>query len=318
MSQVSAAAFSPSIAGAAPQFFQLDDFQQLERAPNLEKDLQKPDYLMWRSLRERVDTRFVGLALPRILMRGPHQIDSVRNDGFRFQEDVTGRDNSKYLWGNAAYAFGAVVLRAYAMSGWFAEIRGFERGVDGGGLVSGLAAPSFATDTPGVAIKGCTEVAIVGGLEKELSDNGFIPLCSMPESELAVFYTNPSVHKPGTTTDADVNANRRLASMLQYVLCSSRFAHYLKRYARDKLGTYQDPDSLETLLTDWIRKYVTTDEKAAADVKARYPLRKAQIHVKEAKNNPGNYQLVIDLLPHYQLDDMAASLRLVTRLATGQ
>lgn len=315
VSQVAAAAFAPFIAGVAPQFFQLDDFDQLERGLNLERDLQKADYIKWRSLRDRVDTRFIGLTLPRVLMRAPYEIDSQRRDEFRFQEDVAGKDSGKYLWGNASYAFGTVLIRAFAMSGWFADIRGFERGVDGGGLVTDMVAPWFRTDSPRVAIKGCTDVAIGGVLEKELSDNGFLPLCSMPDSELAVFYTNPSMYKPKTFSEASVTANERLASMLQYVLCSSRFAHYLKRFAQDKIGSFNTADELQDHLTDWIREYVTVSDNATPEAKAKYPLRKANVQVTEARQSPGNYQLIMELLPHYQLDDMAATLRLVTRVA---
>jgi type VI secretion system ImpC/EvpB family protein len=317
LSQVAAAAFAPIIAGVSPQFFQLDDFDQLERGLNLERDLQKADFIKWRALRERVDTRFLALTLPRVLMRLPYEIDSQRADGFRFHEDVAARDSSRYLWGNAAYAFGSVLIRSFAMSGWFADIRGFERGIDGGGLVTGMVAPEFSTDAPGIALKGFLEVAITGPLEKELSEHGFLPLCALPDSDLACFYTNPSIYKTKTFSDAAASANEKLAAMLQYVLCSSRFAHYLKRFAQDKIGSFNSADELEALLSGWIRAYVTADERASPEIKARYPLRQAEVHVVEARNSPGNYQLVMELLPHYQLDDMAASLRLVTRLATA-
>lgn len=315
VSQVAAAAFAPFVSAVAPQFFQLDDFNLLERGLHLERDLQKADYIKWRALRDRVDTRFVTLTLPRVLMREPYDLDSARTDGFRFREHVSARDSSNYLWGNAAYAFGGVVIRAYATSGWFADIRGFERGIDGGGLVAGLASPSFATDTPGVAIKGCAEVSITGAMEKELSDHGFLPLCALPGSEMSVFYSNPTIYKPRTFDDAAAGANERLGAMLQYVLCSSRFAHFLKKFAQDKLGTFNSADELEDALNGWIRQFVMVDERASPEMKARYPLRRANIQVGEVRGSPGNYQMLMELLPHYQLDDMAAGLRMVTRMS---
>ncbi len=315
ISHVAAAAFAPFVSAVASQFFQLDDFSRLERGLNLEREMQKADYLKWRALRERVDTRFVTLTLPRVLMREPYELDSARRDGFRFREHVAARDSSNYLWGNAAYAFGGVVIRAFATSGWFADIRGFERGIDGGGLVAGMAAPSFATDAPGVAIKGCAEVAIGGALEKELSDHGFLPLCALPGSELAVYYSNPTIYKPRVFDDAAAGANERLGAMLQYVLCSSRFSHYLKKFAQDKLGTFNSAEELQDALNSWINQFVTADERASPDAKARYPLRRASIQVAEIRGKPGNYQMMMELLPHYQLDDMAAGLRLVTRMA---
>lgn len=316
--QVAAAAFAPLVTAASPHLFGLDDFQRLEVGLSLESDFQRADYAAWRSLREREDMRFVGLTLPRVLMRLPYQLADCRSAGFQFRESVEGRDRRKYLWGNAAYAFAATVLRAYVESGWFADIRGFERGNEGGGLVAGLPVQSFATDRAGIATKTSTDIVIGGAQEREFSGYGFIPLCPCPGTEYSVFYSNQSLHKPKVFSDVATSTTSRMSAMLQYILCASRFAHYLKVLARQKIGSVQSAEELETILRDWIRNYVTDDPTAKPEMKARYPLRQAEIEVEQAAGQPGVYRMRMQLLPHYQLDDLCASLHLVHRMATSR
>lgn len=315
MSEVATAAFAPFIASAAPDLLGLDDFATLEQPVDLSQTQQQLDYLKWRAFREREEARFVGLTLPRVLMRLPHADDGSRRDGFRFCEEVSGPDRSKYLWGNAAYAMGGVLARAFASSGWFADIRGFEQGVLGGGVVMGLDVHSFSTDRQGIAPKSGAEVAVREDQEKELSALGMIPLCSLADTELSVFFSNQSAQKPKIYDDATATANARISAMLQYVMCASRFAHYLKVSARYKVGGFIGERELENYLNDWITQYVAPDEKAPPATKARFPLRQAQVEVREMPQKPGNFRLVLHLLPHFQLDELTASLRLVTNLA---
>ena len=311
---VAAASFAPFVAAAAPQFFSLDDFQKLEIGLPLEKDFQRPDYIQWRELRQSDDMRFVGLTLPRVLMRVPYQLDVERQDGFRFSEDVAqGDKRQRYLWGNAAYAFGSVVLRAFVETCWFADIRGFERGVDTGGLVAGLPVDSFATDRTGIGLKTSTEVVIAGDQEGELAELGFIPLCACPGTEFSAFFSNASVHRPAKFADEVASTNAVMSSMLQYVLCASRFAHYLKVLCRQKIGTLESAESLQSFLSKWVSSFVVDDAKASGDVRARYPLRQAEVNVAEVPGHAGAYRLEMKLLPHYQLHGLSASLRLVHR-----
>ena len=312
LSGVAAAAFAPFVAAATPQLLGLDNFATLEQPMELADTFNQLEYLKWRSFRDQEDSRFVGLTLPRMLMRVPYADTATRTDGFRFREDVEGADNSKYVWGNPAYALGAVLARAFASSGWFAEIRGVERDVEGGGLVTGLAVHSCGTDRPGIAPKISTDVAISDHQERELSLLGFVPLCHCKDTEHSVFYTNQSVQKPKTYDDQAATANARISAMLQYVMCASRFAHYLKVLARNKVGGSMREDELQSYLNNWIHRYVAADEKAPPATKARFPLREADIEVKEIPGKPGSYRLVIRLLPHFQLDELTATLRLVT------
>lgn len=315
MSEVSAAAFAPFVTSAAPALLGLDDFSTLEQPLNLPSAFQHLDYLKWRAFRDREESRFVGLTLPRVLMRLPHEDDGTRRDGFRFREEVTGPDRSKYLWGSSAYAFGGVLARAYAASGWFAEIRGVDRGVIGGGLVLGLDTHSFTTDALGIAPKSSPEVSIREEQEKELSNLGLIPLCHLPDTELCAFFSNQSTQKPKSYSEEAATVNARISAMLQYMMCASRFAHYLKVAARNKVGGMTGEQELENYLNDWVQKYVAPDRRAAPDQKAKFPLREAQVEVREIPQKPGNFRLVMHLLPHFQLDDLTASLRLVSNLA---
>lgn len=315
ISQVAAAAFAPFIASSSPALFGLDSFTELERPMDLSRSFEQLEYLKWRAFRDTEDSRFVGLTMPKTLMRLPYDDGGGRIDGFRFQEDVESPDRSKYLWGNAVYAFGAVLIRAFAESGWLADIRGVQRGVAGGGLVTGLPVHCFNTDAMGVAQKSSTDAIMTDEREKELGDLGFIPLCHCPDTEFSAFYGNQSAQKPKKYDDPAATVNARISSMLQYMLCVSRFAHYLKVIGRDKVGSFGEASEVEDYLHRWIQQYVTMDENASQEIKAEYPLREARIEVRERPGKPGNYMCVAHLRPHFQLDELVASVRLVTELS---
>lgn len=313
LSEVGAAAFAPIITAAAPSLLGLDDFSMLEQSQELDKVFQQPRHRKWRALREKPDSQFLGLTLPRILMRRPYLDDGLRQHRFRFREDVEGPDRSRYLWGNAAWAMAGVVMRAFASSGWFADIRGVERGVEAGGIVTGLASHSFHTDADGVAQRSSTEVSVSDIHEAELCRLGFVPLSHCKDTPYSVFYSNSSVHEPGVYDDPTATANAKVSAMLQYVMCCSRIAHYLKIKARDKVGSMASVRQIENDLGAWLVDYVTPDEKASPSMKARYPLREAEVKVDEVAGEPGKFNLTIRLLPHYQLDQLATSVTLVAR-----
>jgi type VI secretion system ImpC/EvpB family protein len=316
VSQVAAAAFAPFVAGLHPALLELDNFVALQQPLNIAKTFDGLEYLKWRAFRDSEDARFVALTLPHVLMRLPYQDDGSRRDRFRFREDTGGRDAGKYLWGNAAYALGAVLIRTFKESGWLADIRGAQRGAEGGGLVPGLPVASAVTDKPGVVPTGSTDVAITDRLEPELSELGFIPLCRCQDTELSAFYGTPTVQKPKKYDDPAATANARISAMLQYMLCTSRFAHYLKVIARDKIGSFAEPEECEHFLHDWLQRYVTADAEASAEIKAKYPLRQADVRVRAHPDRPGSYLCVVQLWPHFQLDELTTSIRLATELST--
>ncbi|HKM53031.1 MAG TPA: type VI secretion system contractile sheath large subunit, partial [Isosphaeraceae bacterium] len=311
ISGVAAAAFAPFLCGVHPSFFGLDNFSELERPLNLTRVFEQVDYLKWRAFRQTEDSRFVGLLLPHVLMRLPHQPGSPQRGKLQFREHVEGPDRSKYLWGSAVYGFGGVTIRAHTSSGWLADIRGVrytigERGtrvcLDDGGLVTGLPVHSFDTDRHGLAIKSSTDVVVADNREKELDELGFIPLCHCQDTEFSAFYTAASVQKPTKYDDPTATANARISAMLQYIFCVSRFAHYLKVIGRDKIGSQHSPEDCERFLGDWLRKYTTASDTAGPEDRAKYPLREAKVTIRERADSPGSYNCVIHLRPHFQLD----------------
>jgi type VI secretion system ImpC/EvpB family protein len=318
VSGVAAAAFTPFIAGVHASMFGLNDFGYLERPLNLGATFQQLDYLKWRAFRESEDARFVGLTLPRVLMRLPYEDDGSRVDGFVYREEVSGPDRRKYLWGNAVYAFGSVLMRSFAESGWLADIRGVRRDIDGGGLVTGLPVHSFSTDKEGVATKSSTEVIIADHQEQELSDAGFLPLCHCKDTEFSAFYAVQSAQKPKKYDDRDATLNARISSMLQYTFCVSLFAHYIKSAARDKIGAFSEPNEVEDYLYRWLQQYVTSDSEAGPATKAEYPLRAASVRVREHPDKPGSYLCTAHLWPHFELDELAATLRITTELTPSR
>ena len=318
ISHVSAAAFAPFVAAAHPSMFGLEDFTGLERTIDLQRIFDQKKYLSWQSFRKEEDSRFVGLTMPRVLARLPYEDDPARADGFRFREDVSGPDRKKYLWGNAAFAFAGVLVRAFAETGWFADIRGVRRGIETGGLVTGLPAHSFATDRRNVAQKASTDVVITDILEKSLSELGFIPLCHCKDTEFSAFYTNASVQRPKKYDRRVATVNARMSAMLQYMLCVSRFSHYLKVITRDNIGSFIEAKDCEDDLTRWLANYITPDTDAAAEVKSRHPLREAKVEVRARPGGPGTFDCVVHLWPHYELDDLTASIRVKSELAPMQ
>jgi type VI secretion system ImpC/EvpB family protein len=282
---------------------------------NLARTFDQADYLKWRSLRDSEDARFVGLTLPHVLMRLPYTDDNHRVDGFRFKEQVRGPDRHRYLWGNAAFAFGSVLMREFAASGWLAGIRGFRRGRVDGGLVCGLPVPSFTTDRRGVAPACATDVMVTDAQDKELGELGFIPLCHRPGTEVAAFHGNQSIQKPRQYDEEPATVNARISTMLQYMLCVSRFAHYVKVLGRDKVGSFAGPGDCAHYLNNWLQQYVSANEDSGPEMKARYPLREARVEVRARPDNPGVYMCVIHLRPHFQLDQIMTSVKLVTEMA---
>jgi type VI secretion system ImpC/EvpB family protein len=311
---VAAAAFCPFVAGVSPTMFGVDEFSEMAPRFDLAKPFEGKNFITWRSLRDQEDSRFVGLAMPRVLMRLPYREDGSTTHGFCFREEVSGSDHSKYLWGNAAFAFGEVVIRTYARSGWLADIRGVERDVEGGGLVTRLPADWFGTDRQGVAQKISTDFVVTEELERTLADLGFMALCHCQDTEYSAFYSNNSIQKPKKYSDVAATMNARVSAMLQYMLCTSRFAHYLKAIGRDKVGGYATAQDLQKELHNWVHEYVTPSADAKPEVKARRPLRAAKVEINEQPGSPGTFLAHFHLWPHFELDELTANVRLTTEL----
>ncbi|MFT3734389.1 MAG: type VI secretion system contractile sheath large subunit [Rhodocyclaceae bacterium] len=311
MSHVAAAAHAPFISAASPELFGLEAFTDLGKPRDLAKVFDTVEYAKWKSFRESEDSRYVGLTLPHFLGRLPyHPKDGTPVEGFNYVEEVDGSTHSKYLWVNAAYAFAARLTDAFDLHGWCAAIRG----VEGGGLVEDLPTHTFKTDDGEVALKCPTEIAITDRREKELSDLGFIPLVHCKGTDYAAFFGAQSAQKAKKYNTDAANANASLSSQLQYIFAVSRIAHYLKAMMRDKIGSFASAGNVETYLNNWITQYVLLDDGATQETKAQFPLREASIQVSEVPGRPGVYRAVSFLRPHFQLDELSVSLRLVAEL----
>ncbi|MDR2324172.1 MAG: type VI secretion system contractile sheath large subunit [Acidovorax sp.] len=311
MSHVAAAAHAPFISSASPELLGLESFSDLGRPRDMAKVFDTVEYAKWKSFRESEDSRYVGLTLPRYLGRLPYDPkEGTVVDSFNFVEDVDGTDHSKYLWCNAAWAFATRLTTAFDEFGWCAAIRG----VEGGGLVEDLPTHTFKTDQGEVALKCPTEIAITDRREKELSDLGFIPLVHCKNTDYAAFFGAQSGQKPKKYNTDSANANAVLSAQLQYIFSVSRVAHYLKAMMRDKIGSFASAQNVETFLNRWVSQYVLLDDNATQEQKAQLPLREASIQVAEVPGKPGVYRSVAFLRPHFQLDELSISLRLVADL----
>jgi len=310
ISNVAAAAHAPFLTGTSPDMLNMDSFSTIDAPRDMAKIFDSAEYAKWKSFRQSEDSRYVGLCLPHILMRLPYGKNGASIEGFNYEEGVDGSDHNKYLWGNAAWALGARLTAAFANYGWCAAIRG----VEGGGLVEGLPTHTFTTDSGDVALKCPTESPITDRREKELADLGFVPLLHCKGTDYAAFFSVQSGQKPKLYDKDAANANARLSTQLPYILAISRFAHYMKVMMRDKIGSFMSRGECENFLNTWILQYVVGNDNVAAEVKARKPLREAKIEVVEVPGKPGVYRAVAYLKPHFQLDELSVSLRLVADL----
>ncbi|TCJ20396.1 type VI secretion system contractile sheath large subunit [Parasulfuritortus cantonensis] len=311
MAKVAAAAHAPFISAASPTVMQMDSWQELANPRDLTKIFQTAEYAAWRSLRESDDAKYIGLAMPRFLARLPYGAKTNPVEKFSFEEDTEGADHGKYTWANAAYAMAVNINRSFKEYGWCSRIRG----VESGGAVPNLPVHTFPTDDGGVDMKCPTEIAISDRREAELAKNGFMPLVHRKNSDFAAFIGAQSLQKPTEYDDPDASANANLAARLPYLFATCRFAHYLKCMVRDKLGSFKSRTEMQRWLNDWITNYVDGDpEHSSEEVKAEKPLASAEVVVEEVEGNPGYYTSRFYLKPHYQLEGLTVSLRLVSKL----
>lgn len=312
--QIAAASFSPFITAAHPALFGLESFTELQRPMNLSNMFQQQEYVRWNSLRKQEDSRFLGMVMPRMLMREPWADDGTRADGFRFQEDTSDPDLKSHLFGNAIYGFGSVMIRAFCRTGWLADIRGIRQDHEEGGLLADLPHHHFGTDTKGIASRTSTDAMLTDRQEAELSELGFTPLCPCGDTPYSGFHSTPSLQSPQIYNEEEATVNARLSSMMHYMLCVGRIAHYVKVLGREKVGSFADPEDIQEYLNSWLQKYVSYDADAAEEIKAQYPLRAAEAEVKELPGKPGCYYMTMNLQPHYQLDDMVSAVKLTTEI----
>ncbi len=315
IAKISGAIHAPFISGVAPGVMQMESWQELANPRDLTKIFQTPEYAAWRSLRESDDARYLALTMPRFLARLPYGAKTDPVEAFDFEEDTAGATHDKYAWANSAYAMAVNINRSFKEYGWCSRIRG----VESGGAVEGLPAHTFPTDDGGVDMKCPTEIAISDRREAELAKNGFMPLIHKKNTDIAAFIGAQSLQKPFEYDDPDATANANLAARLPYLFATCRFAHYLKCIVRDKIGAFKEREDMERWLNRWILNYVDGDPTHSSEsTKARLPLAAAEVVVEEVEGNPGYYTSKFFLRPHYQLEGLTVSLRLVSKLPSAK
>ncbi len=310
ISQVAAASHAPFITSASHEMFNLESFTQLDAPRDLAKVFDTTEYAKWKAFRQSEDSRYVALTLPRMLLREPYGNDTVPVEAFHYEEHVDGTDHEKYLWGNSGWALAARTTQAFASYGWCACIRG----VESGGLVEGLPVHNFRTDSGDVAMKCPTETPITDRREKELADLGFAPLVHQKGTANACFFSVQSAQKPKIYDNDAATSNSRISAQLPYIFAVSRFAHYLKAMMRDKIGGYMSKSEAQTFLNNWIMNYVYRNHDAPLAMKAKRPLKDARVDVVDVPGKPGAFRAVAFLRPHFQLDELSVSMRLVADL----
>ena len=310
ISQVAAAAHAPFIANASTDMFNLESYTSLDAPRDMAKIFDTTEYAKWKSFRQSDDSRYVALTLPRILIRQPYGRDTVPVEDFDYEEQVDGSDHSKYAWAGAAWALASRITQSFASYGWCATIRG----VESGGLVEGLPVHNFKTESGDIAMKCPTETPISDRREKELADLGFVPLVHCKGTDYAAFFSVQSAQKPKVYDMDSATANARISAQLPYIFAVSRFAHYLKAMMRDKIGGYTSRSEVERFLNNWINNYTVANDDVGFEMKAKNPLKEARIEVVEIPGKPGAYRAVAFLRPHFQLDELTMSMRLVADL----
>lgn len=311
ISHVAAAAHAPFLSAANPGMFAMGSFSEMPRPRDLGKLFETSDYARWKSFRQSDDSRYVGLTLPRVIGRLPYGAKTVSVDAFNFEEKIDeNNEGASYLWVNAAYDLAGRMVEAFEEHGWCAAIRG----VEGGGLVKSLPTYNYISQTGEKVMQCPTEVAISDRREKELAELGFIPLIYCKGTDYAAFFAVQSTNKSRKYDSELANANAKLSSQLQYIMTTSRFAHYLKSIVRDKVGSFMSKSECQNFLQNWINQYVVGSDNVGPTIKASHPLREAVVEVVDVPGSPGSYRAVAYLKPHFQLEGLSMSLRLVAEL----
>ena len=310
ISTLAAAAHAPFIGAVAPNMFDIDSFASLAVPRDLAKIFESSELAAWNSFRSTEDSRYVNLVLPKVLTRLPYSPNDNPCEEFNYEEGVDGTDNSKFCWGNPAYALAHRITTAFALYSWTAAIRGAE----GGGKVDQLPTYTFKTTNGDIALKCPCQTSITDRREKELSDLGFISLCHAKGTDYSVFFGAQSTQKAKKYNTTEATANAAISARLPYLLNASRFAHYVKMLIRDKIGSFMSAKDVETYLQNWIADYVLLSDEGSHELKAQYPLREAKISVTDDPASPGSYKAVMFLRPHFQLEELSVSLRLVAKL----
>lgn len=312
LASVAAMSHVPVIANASPKFFGDESFNSLPTLKDLKSIFEGPQYARWNGFRDSEDARYVGLALPRFLLRVPYGEKTVPVKAFNFEEDVVGK-HDRYLWGNASNALITRIAESFAKYRWAPNIIGPQAG----GTVENLPIHTFESMGE-LQNKVPTEILLTERREYELSEEGFISLVYRKDADNACFFSANSVQRPKTFgNSADGKAaetNYRLGTQLPYMFIMTRLAHYIKVLQREQIGSWKERNTLENELNQWIGQYVADMEDPAPAVRSRRPLRQAQVVVEDVEGQPGWYRCSLKVRPHFKYMGASFTLSLVGKL----
>ncbi|NBA94153.1 type VI secretion system contractile sheath large subunit [Pseudomonas sp. R5(2019)] len=312
VASVGAMAHAPFLGAAGPEMLNLDSLQDLPNLKEIKDIFEGPRFAKWRNLRDSEDARYLGLTMPRYLLRQPY--DPLENPArsFTYRETIDG-NHDNYLWGNSSFLLASRICDSFAKYRWCPNIIGPQSG----GTVDDL--PVHLYESLGqLQAKIPTEVLISDRKEFELASEGFIPLTMRKDSDNAVFFSANSVQKPKTFSNTAegmvAQTNYMLGTQLPYMFIINRLAHYIKVLQREQIGSWKERQDLERELNNWLRQYIADQESPSADVRSRRPLRAASVEVKNVAGSPGWYQVGLSVRPHFKYMGASFELSLVGRL----
>jgi len=312
VASVAAMAHSPFIASAGEKFFGLDSYEDLPNLKDMEDLHTGPRFAGWRGLRENEDSKYLGLTLPRFLLRAPYDPEENPTKSFNYEETIDGKHDN-YSWGNTSYAFATRLVESFANHRWCTNIIGPK----GGGAVENLPVHTFES-MGDVEMKIPTEVLISDRKEFQLSEMGFIPLTMRKGSDNAAFFAANSVQVPKKFADTpeghQAETNYKLGTQLPYLFAATRMAHYIKVIQREYIGSWKERGDLESELNKWIKQYVADQENPSAEIRSQRPFKGASVEVSNVENDPGWYGVKIGLRPHFKYMGADFELSLVGKL----
>jgi type VI secretion system protein ImpC len=308
LAAISAMAHAPLLANASPTFFGEESFDSLPRLRDLKSLFESPQYLRWRAFRDSEDARYVGLCMPKFLLRVPYDADHKPVKEFDFAEDVIDK-HQNYLWGPASFALAARAAESFAAYRWCPNIIG----PLAGGAVEDL--PVHQYEAMGtLQTKLPVEIQLTERREYELSEEGFIGLTYRKGSDNAAFFSANSCQRAKEFASKDDELNFRLGTQLPYMFVITRLAHYIKVMQRENLGSWKTAQELRKELKKWLLQYTSSGPKVDQTTKSKRPFRAAEVLVDEVPGQAGWYRCELQVMPHFKYMGADFTLSLVGKL----
>jgi len=307
--KVATAAHAPFTAAVSPKFFGCETMAEVNQLRDIEGLLDTPKYSAWNALRDTEEAAYIGLTMPRFMVRAPYNDETNPAEGINFTEQVVGDDDADFVWGNASMLFARNLVKSFESSGWCQYIRGPK----GGGLVEGL--PSHAFNVRGEdELKAPVQISMPDFRELELANAGLIPLIHKKGTADAVFFSAQSIKKAHKFKDPKDSENSTLVTNMSYTFSISRIAHYLKCIMRDNIGSSADRNYIFGQIDRWISGYCTSLVNPDDLTLRYYPFKAYSLEINEIPGKVGWYHCNLAILPHIQFEGMDVDLRVDARL----